>query len=376
MRISWRFVIWWLVLAAATGGGFTGCAVKALRDAPKLPECPELKCSSFAALVRSEVLRVGDHVRILDNQGQRLTGTLLGLSPTEITARVNDTPMLLAERDVRGIWQRASRGRTMAVFGTSSATWLLGLGAFTAWSQHQPECFEDNCLHWNDVFATSAVGAIVGAGIGALWQPERQVFGGIGATTSQPAAQPSAGSTPVAVAWGKNQFGVSYVWAYKVEPTLIPAGDGAVRVGGDASVASSGFEAFYSRRFFVTTDRIAIGLDLPVMFVPTVELPPDPILDPGPEVPRDLFHAAGQLWVSRRQALAPRRGARGWRGTILRHPEWPAALGDASRRAPVAWRIGSAPGPLGHSRQLCRLRPGTAPGRVHRWHRQSLLTGR
>jgi hypothetical protein len=66
------------------------------------------------------------------------------------------------------------------------------------------------------------------------------------------------------------------VAAYRIEPAFIPAGDGFVLDPKGSSAESSGVEAFYSRRIVSTSDAIAIGLDLPVMFVPMVEEPPVP----------------------------------------------------------------------------------------------------
>lgn len=171
-------------MAVAT---LTGCAARSSRPASAAPVCPKSMCTSFAALEGSSVLRPGDRVRVVDHTGKRLTGRLLGLSTTEVSLRVRDEQLRLAEADVLGIWRRASRGRSMAGYGAIGAVVGLGWGGL-AWlnkrdvdcTREREEVLGDCYVHESYYFlAPTTALALIGAGFGLAWPGERQVFAGV-----------------------------------------------------------------------------------------------------------------------------------------------------------------------------------------------------
>ena len=144
-------------------------------------------CTSFAALEGSSALHPGDRVRVVDGTGKRLTGRLLGLSATEVSLRVRDEQLRLAEADVLGIWRRASRGRSMAGYGAIGAVVGLGWGGL-AWlnkrdvdcTREREEVLGDCYVHESYYFlAPTTALALIGAGFGLAWPGERQVFAGV-----------------------------------------------------------------------------------------------------------------------------------------------------------------------------------------------------
>ena len=171
-------------MAVAT---LTGCAARSSRPASTAPVCPKSMCTSFAALEGSSVLRPGDRVRVVDHTGKRLTGRLLGLSTTEVSLRVRDEQLRLAEADVLGIWRRAGRGRSMAGYGAIGAVVGLGWGGL-AWlnkrdvdcTREREEVLGDCYVHESYYFlAPTTALALIGAGFGLAWPGERQVFAGV-----------------------------------------------------------------------------------------------------------------------------------------------------------------------------------------------------
>lgn len=171
-------------MAVAT---LTGCAARSSRPASTAPVCPKSMCTSFAALEGSSVLRPGDRVRVVDHTGKRLTGRLLGLSATEVSLRVRDEQLRLAEADVLGIWRRAGRGRSMAGYGAIGAVVGLGWGGL-AWlnkrdvdcTREREEVLGDCYVHESYYFlAPTTALALIGAGFGLAWPGERQVFAGV-----------------------------------------------------------------------------------------------------------------------------------------------------------------------------------------------------
>lgn len=172
-------------------GSLTGCAARSSRGA-STAECPESICPSLEALVRSEALHPGDKVRVLDNQGTRLTGTLLGLSATEVSVRASRQQVQLAEGDVLGIWRRESRGRSMARYGAAGAVGGLVWGGVAWLSKRDIDCTQERAdlandcfVHESDYFVVpAALLAILGAGLGAVIPGERQLFAGVKRSTA------------------------------------------------------------------------------------------------------------------------------------------------------------------------------------------------
>lgn len=175
-----------LLVGSMTVASLTGCAARSSRAPSTAPECPERICPSLAALVDSNALQPGHDVRVLDSTGAKLTGTLLGLSATEVVVRVNDAEKRLAERDVLGIWRRAGRGRSMAGYAAVGAVVGLGWGSVAWLSKRQVDCTEERAdlvgdcfVHDRDYFVVPTTGlAILGAGVGVFLRGERQVFAG------------------------------------------------------------------------------------------------------------------------------------------------------------------------------------------------------
>jgi hypothetical protein len=177
-----------LLLSCIAAATLTGCAVRSSRTASAGQVCPNSICPSFAALEGSSALRPGDPVRVLDGTGKRLTGRLLGLSATEVSVRVRDEQLRLAEADVLGIWRRASKGRSMAGYGAIGAVVGLGWGG-VAWlnkrdidcTREREDLLGDCYVHESYYFlAPTTALAFVGAGFGLVWPHELQVFAGVG----------------------------------------------------------------------------------------------------------------------------------------------------------------------------------------------------
>ncbi len=187
MQSSLRFRAGVLLLSWIAVATLTGCAARSSRPASTAPVCPKSMCTSFAALEGSSVLRPGDRVRVVDHTGKRLTGRLLGLSTTEVSLRVRDEQLRLAEADVLGIWRRAGRGRSMAGYGAIGAVVGLGWGGL-AWlnkrdvdcTREREEVLGDCYVHESYYFlAPTTALALIGAGFGLAWPGERQVFAGV-----------------------------------------------------------------------------------------------------------------------------------------------------------------------------------------------------
>jgi hypothetical protein len=180
-----------LIVAWMTVASLPGCAARSSRVA-STAECPESICPSLEALVRSDALHPGDNVRVVDTQRQRVTGTLLGLSATEISVRAHRQQVQLAEGDVLGIWRRESRGRSMARYAVVGAAGGLVWGGVAWLSKRDIDCtqeranlFNDCFVHESDYFVVPAAAlAILGAGLGAFMRGELQLFAGVKRATA------------------------------------------------------------------------------------------------------------------------------------------------------------------------------------------------
>lgn len=176
-----------LLVAWMAVASLTGCAARSSRAASTAPECPKSICPSLEALVSNDALRPGDHVRVLDTQGKRLTGRLLGLSATEVSVRVGDEQVQLAEGNVLGIWRRQTRGRSMAQYGVAGGALGLAWGTLAWLSKRNIDCtqeranlFNDCYVHSGDYFLVPTMSLAIGfAGVGAFRREEFQVFAGV-----------------------------------------------------------------------------------------------------------------------------------------------------------------------------------------------------
>lgn len=186
MRNTLRIRAGMLLLCWLAAAVLTGCAARS-RPASAAPICPKSLCPSFAALEDSRALHPGDRVRVVDHAGKRLTGRLVGLSAAEVALRVRDEELRLAEANVLSIWQRASRGRSMAAYGAMGAVAGLGWGSL-AWlnkrdidcTREREEMLGDCYVHESYYFvAPTTALALIGAGFGLAWPGERQVFAGV-----------------------------------------------------------------------------------------------------------------------------------------------------------------------------------------------------
>jgi hypothetical protein len=99
---------------------------------------------------------------------------------------------------------------------------------------------------------------------------------------------------------GRNQVGLFALGAFKRAPTLGPAGDGSVKVAGQAWAASAGFEASFARQIFAPTEEtpMEVTLDFPIAVLPRVHQPSgaeifDPTtgraIGPAPDYTATLF---------------------------------------------------------------------------------------
>ncbi len=180
-----------LLLGWMTVASLAGCAARSARMA-STAECPERICPSLEALVRSDALHPGDNVRVVDNHAKRLTGTLLGLSATEVSVRASRQQVQLAEGDVLGIWRRESRGRSMARYAVVGAAGGLVWGGVAWLSKRDIDCTQERADLFNDCFvhesdylvAPTVFLAIVGAGFGAFMRGELQLFAGVKRATA------------------------------------------------------------------------------------------------------------------------------------------------------------------------------------------------
>jgi len=174
-----------ILLASAV---LAGCAARSpsahLESASR---CPDDRCASFEALVDSRMLRAGDRVRILSQTGQDVRGTLIGLSGTELVARVADQRMALGEEDVAAVWQRRSVVRSMVRPAAIGAATGLVVGSLFRLSTVVGDCEDDpasveadECFYWSDALYLSVSTGIVGAVIGIFRRDERQVYDAVG----------------------------------------------------------------------------------------------------------------------------------------------------------------------------------------------------
>ncbi len=124
--------------------------------------------SPVSAILHSSSLR-GKTLRLRTDQA-RITGRLIAAGAGEVTLRPERGPVVVAMQDIDTLWVRKTAAGTGALIGGVVGGLFLG---FASWALDQSACSDTVCDGGpgpaiGGAFLGGAIGAIAGAGIGAL----------------------------------------------------------------------------------------------------------------------------------------------------------------------------------------------------------------
>lgn len=118
------------------------------------------------------LVSMGNQVKVIDSQGNRVAGRIDAISGTRLILDVNGTKQTLDERDVREIRRRG--GDSLA----NGAWWGFGVGAAFGTLGYAALCTTETCSGGEIAIIPlyGALGTGIGVGVDALIRGERPVY--------------------------------------------------------------------------------------------------------------------------------------------------------------------------------------------------------